>query len=277
MVQPTGLEAATDLGGPVPGHALASGPAAAAEPDGRWSLRYPDPEDAIAAAFVSAATGDPAAWECQDRRFLQQISARTDGSVAVDFGTGTGRLLPSLASSWTEVVAYDPDPTRLSRARALCGRLRLGNVTFASTPDEVRVHTRNRSAFILCSHVLQHVQVRHRAELVRTLSTLAGDTGRILLLFSGRHGATRYYVAGTNARYPHQAIAVAPERFDRWVLDGHAGLPVAHVAAREVVDVLTSSRRRVVVARPYRAFTFQLRTGTSVRCVLGHDWCVEAE
>jgi Methyltransferase domain len=249
----------------------------AAEPDGRRSLRYPDPEDAIAAAFVSAATRDPAAWERQDLQLLEQASSRTDGSVAVDFGTGTGRLLPSLASSWAEVVAYDPDPARLSRARRLCARLRLGNVRFAATPEEVRVHTGNRSAFILCSHVLQHVQVRRRAELVRTLSALAGDAGRILLLFSGRHGPTRYYVAGTSAPFPHQAIAVAPGRFDRWVLEGHAGLPVAHVAAREVVDLLTSSRRRVVVARPYRAFTFQLRTGASVRCVLGHDWCVEAE
>jgi Methyltransferase domain len=291
VAQPMHLGTTTDLGFATLGHATASSrtdqpvvqqavsspPPRSVEPDECASFRYADPDDVLAAAFVSAATSDASAWERNDYELLQQIRTRTDRAVAVDFGSGAGRLLPIMASGWTDVVAYDPDAMRLSRARELCDRLRLRNVRFASTPDEIRTRIGNRSAFVLCSHVLQHVQIRRRPELVRRLSALAGADGRILVLFSGRDGATRYYISGTRRSHPHQAIAVSADRFNRLILDGNVGLPAAHIDASEIIRLLASTRRRVLVAKPYRTFTFQLRTGQSVRCVPGYDWCIEAE
>jgi Methyltransferase domain len=238
---------------------------------------YSDPGDALAAAFMSAATSDTRGWIERDHQLLQQISMRTERKVAIDFGTGQGRLIPMLASLWSQVVAYDPDVTRLSQARDFCRRLQLQNVNLTSELDEIPVLIDGGPSLVLCSHVLQHIPSQQVPGLVQSLSNLSGNESRILLFLSGRARRARYYIAGTCSERPHEAIEVPRELFDQWTADGRQGLPVAHLETRGIVALLIRSGRRVIGAQPYRSFSFQLRVGESVECMQGKDWWIEAE
>jgi ArsR family transcriptional regulator len=110
--------------------------------------------------------------------------------LAVDVGTGEGRLLEVLAPLYNKVVAVDREPARLDRARRRVERRGFANVEFLNGElHSAELHARVAAAgfadAVFASRVLHHAP--RPAEAVTQLAGLACPGGAVVILDYAPH------------------------------------------------------------------------------------------
>lgn len=143
--------------------------------------------------------------------WIERLAAPRAGETVLDFGCGTGVLLPSWCLPGSTVFATD---LRLPFARELCRQLHIDQVTFlkpAELDEEIADGSLN---LIVAANVLEHVV--ERVDLLRLFGRKLAPNGRLII--SG---------PSENALY----------RLGRWLV-GFSG--DYHVAT--VVDVFNDAR-----------------------------------
>ena len=95
---------------------------------------------------------------------------------ALDFGCGVGRIVVPLAARCSSVVGVDVADSMLAKARALCDKLKLSNVSFVQSDDSLGgldgtfdlVHSYN---------VFQHIPPRRGRRLLQQLISRLNEDG----------------------------------------------------------------------------------------------------
>jgi DNA-binding transcriptional ArsR family regulator len=108
--------------------------------------------------------------------------------LAVDAGTGDGRLLDVLAPVYERVVAVDRSEAQLARARERIGARGFSNVTLVNgeldAPEVMRAVAAGADA-VFASRVLHHAP--RPARVVAQLALLCGPGGALVVLDYARH------------------------------------------------------------------------------------------
>jgi SAM-dependent methyltransferase len=102
---------------------------------------------------------------------------------ALDFGCGTGRLLPALAASAGEVVGVDVSDAMLAEARRNCDARSLANVALFKSDDGLS-QVPGRFDFIHCFIVFQHIPVARGIPLFARLLDRLEDGGIAAVQFT---------------------------------------------------------------------------------------------
>jgi len=108
--------------------------------------------------------------------WIERLAASKPGERTLDFGCGTGVLLPSWSKSGSKVYATD---LRLSFARILCRELKLVQVTLFP-PDELESRIPDATLdLVVAANVLEHVQ--DRVEILRMFGRKLNPCGRLVI------------------------------------------------------------------------------------------------
>jgi DNA-binding transcriptional ArsR family regulator/SAM-dependent methyltransferase len=111
-------------------------------------------------------------------------------SLAIEVGTGDGRLLEALAPVFERVVAVDREDAQLERARQRLARrghrnVELHKLDFTDSVALASIPGVGQADAVFASRVLHHAP--RPVETVRTLASLARPGGHILVLDYVRH------------------------------------------------------------------------------------------
>jgi len=143
---------------------------------------YPDINDVITATFVEKYFGVER-WYKEEEIMLNIVKAelkKRDGiNLAVDIGTGQGRLVPWILSFSKRVVALDLDIIRLIIAKRVNHSLN----TSCLLGDGCFIPLKNSCAdFVLLSHVIQHIPTYKLPELLTELRRILRNHGNALIM-----------------------------------------------------------------------------------------------
>ncbi len=110
------------------------------------------------------------------------------GLRVADVGTGTGALLPLLATAADEVIAFDASAAMLRRARRLCRDAQLHNVRCERADVTALPVADGELDAVTCSMVLHHVA--RPAVAIAELARVIRPGGQVVLLEFTRHNLT---------------------------------------------------------------------------------------
>ena len=135
---------------------------------------------------------------------FDELSIRTSGNRALDFGCGVGRVTQALARRFNQVTGVDISETMIERARALSGSS--SQLQFTHLKDgRLRIFKDASFDFIYSARVLQHVPERLIQSYIRELLRLLAPGGTLAFQLPCRtRGADP-----EQARLPHEAYQAA--------------------------------------------------------------------
>jgi len=126
---------------------------------------YPDIDDKITKAFIKENEPFPSYWEKSEENVLKLIKektrkhlSRSKDSWLLDAGCGTGRLLPEFQRYFSNILAIDPDPLQIDKAKKIAkNKGFIEKVVFKVTSAEQLDWKEESVDVILSSHIIQHV------------------------------------------------------------------------------------------------------------------------
>jgi SAM-dependent methyltransferase len=205
---------------------------------------YPDPTDEITAAMISNVVAEADYWRLSEQQALAVVERALKGWVAdrrarlaVDVGTGFGRLLPWLATCAERIVATDPDERRL--AGAVRAASQMNNVEFA----ELDAVAASVADLILCSHIIQHVPLAVQDTLFANISRVATDRAALVVSYAQATSGDRYVVESIK-HGEHHVDEIDETSFNEYATnpgraDGEILLPIRYVDSESVERALS--------------------------------------
>ncbi|WP_242394873.1 class I SAM-dependent methyltransferase [Anaeromyxobacter oryzisoli] len=156
-------------------------------------------------------------------QFIRNIRSACDldGKAVLEIGCGSGRITRDLAASAREVVAIDPDPVALDRARA---RVAGANVLFVcSSAADLGLAGRTFDVAIF-SLSLHHVALEFMDASLLAAARAVSAGGRIIVIEPGDEGTlieaeTRFDVGDGDERRAKAAAQEALRRLKGWTVD----------------------------------------------------------
>ena len=222
---------------------------------------YPDIGDRVTAAFIKDNEPFLGYWERSEKYILSLVKkrirsnqhiSRSTGSVFLDAGCGTGRLLPEFEEYFSRLVAIDPDSSQVEKAKNLVNELGFADkVTFQVKSIAELDCDRNTFDIILCNHVLQHVHTNSVPAIMQKFGAVLKEQG--LLFITATH-STRdydYYVKAYLEGCEAVETEIGEEGFDSLVSDGKGILPIRFFAIRNLVRLLRDSGFELLDFRSY--------------------------
>lgn len=157
---------------------------------------YPDPNDVITYATIAQYTNtEQDYWQKSEELILDKVAdyiqkSNTSKDAMLDVGCGEGRLLKRFNAIYKNMTALDPDKVRLNNIdlKALEGTVTTHNTSLSD------FETKQKYDFIVCSHIIQHINTLEVEPFIAKLSSLMSRDG---LLFLSTNHSTKdhdYYI-----------------------------------------------------------------------------------
>jgi len=152
---------------------------------------WKDPRATIACAYVDNDMGYCTHGAHAVADVLQALDIKPSDalrSTILDFGSGTGRISRILSRHFLSVVAYDPSPQCMERARKeqqLCFPLHFPSLTLAGSWDQVPPYL----DFACAVNVFEHLDGPSQGEAMLRVSAALRPGGRAVLWLSRHHNA----------------------------------------------------------------------------------------
>ena len=167
---------------------------------------------------------------------LGAVSALVDRRLQViDIGTGTGALLPLLASAVDRVVAVDNSEAMLAKARALCERSGLTAVEFQRADILSLPFADANFDAAYCSMVLHHVA--RPAAAVAEMARVVRPGGKVVII-----AFTKHNLSWMRDELAHQWLGFEREEIER-LCRGSGLEPQRYVVRRRTADQTGKARR----------------------------------
>ena len=211
--------------------------------------QYPDACDKVTIAFIRKNEPFKGYWEKSEnyilgkmKKWIQSCVDRSTNAVFLDAGCGTGRLLPELEAYFNSILAIDPDPTQIERAKDLVEEHGFHDkVAFQAASIEGLKCKKETFDVILCSHVLQHVTGSSVQPTLQRLAEVLNPSGLLFITttHSGRNHDyfVKAYLRGSEAVEEE----IGREEFDSLVLNGENILPIHFFTMGTILRLLESS------------------------------------
>lgn len=160
--------------------------------------KYPDKNDKITYRLIDSVEPYANYWYLSEQRILNAIK-KTVGDKnlrMLDAGCGEGRLVKEFLGCFDEITAIDPDDERITKAMDLLKSELSANVEFINTSIENfadAVEYRQKFDVIICSHIIQHLDIEKTNEILSALRQLLKPSGTLHLTTTHSQIGKEYY------------------------------------------------------------------------------------
>jgi len=211
--------------------------------------QYPDRKDEMTAENIRRIELYPGYWEESEKNILnivkKLIKVNAGHDRFLDAGCGEGRLIPVFEGLFDEIVAIDPDQERLNAAERLILDRGLAKKTTLKQAAIEDFEDNNRFDFILCSHVLQHVNTDAVPLILKKLKKLMRKNGMICITTCHSTTENGYFVKNT-FKYSHQsAEVITKDEFNSLINSGDV-LPVHFFEFEDLSHLLEINGLKII-------------------------------
>ncbi|MDH5266489.1 MAG: class I SAM-dependent methyltransferase [Candidatus Bathyarchaeota archaeon] len=210
---------------------------------------YPDIDDKITASLMKEREPFEGYWEKSEKKVLNLIKEsiqehvkKTADSWFLDAGCGTGRLLPKFERHFNHILAIDPDPTQIKKAKSLVKKGGFAHkVVFQVTSIEKLDWRKESIDVILCSHILQHVQTDSVPLILRKFEELTKKEGLLFIMATHSREKCDYYVKEylENSKVVEERIE--KEEFNSLIFNEKNILPLRFFSRKSIIKELENS------------------------------------
>jgi ubiquinone/menaquinone biosynthesis C-methylase UbiE len=194
---------------------------------------YPDANDALTAALIRQKEPYPNYWELSEHKILKKIQQEIkkhpmpQSSWLLDAGCGTGRLLPTFESCFSNILAVDPDVAQIEKAKktARDGRFE-GKVTFEVASAEQLKREKESIDVVLCSHVIQHATATSVEKILGKFYDVLRPNGFVFILTAHSTKKTDYYVKEQLINSKNVAEKIGEDEFNCLINNNQNILPI---------------------------------------------------
>lgn len=155
---------------------------------------YPDLKDEITCEFIGINEPYEGYWVESENYILELMKKHIDENTPnekislLDAGCGEGRLTAYFSKYFDQILAIDPDKSRLSTAKDIIQSLGVSDkVRFDDAPIE-ELEEQEKFDVILCSHILQHMHTELIQEVISKFKRMLKEQG--LLFITTCHSTT---------------------------------------------------------------------------------------
>jgi len=159
---------------------------------------YPDRNDKITYSLIDSVEPYTNYWYLSEQKILNLIKRTlvNKNLRMLDAGCGEGRLVSEFLGYFDEIIAIDPDIQRINKAIDLIGSESSANVKFINTSIEHFAESeeyRQKFDVIICSHIIQHVDIAKTSQILNALKQLLKPSGTLHLTTTHSQIGKEYY------------------------------------------------------------------------------------
>lgn len=233
--------------------------------------RYSDVGDRGALAVIDHNQIPHSEWHSLDFSELHRVASALTIRHALDVGSGSGRMLPSLMRHAERVAIVEPDDQRRAEALAVAVAVASKVATAVGGCHSTVADLRQGGVFdfILVSHVLQHLSDRESDKLIGSLRAVAHRTSTLLITAPLSFARRVDLLVDDNGKATRTAREANNDR-----QKAVGTTLVVHRTILELRDILEAHRFQIRQIRPYRPFSYPVlgepsATGIDMSVVCG--------
>jgi SAM-dependent methyltransferase len=216
--------------------------------------RYPDLDDNVTTSLIDSQESKKGDWERNEKDLLDKTSKYLQGNRRewlFDAGCGTGRLIPLFECFFNRVLAVDPDPTQILKAKQLTENLNLtSKVTLKVAPIESLDWQKETIDVILCSHVIQHVNTETVKLILQKFYTLSKPNG-LLILTTAYAPAQDYYMINYLKQSKFFEHQITKDEFNGLITNEAAKLPIHFFSTETLQTLMKNAGFTCLEIQPY--------------------------
>lgn len=215
----------------------------------RKNYLYPDIDDKITVSLIKEKEPFKGYWEKSEKKilnlvkeFIQKRIKKVTNSWFLDAGCGTGRLLPEFERYFNNILAIDPDPAQIEKARDLVKEYGFADkVVFQATSIEKIDWKKENINVILCSHVLQHVHTDSVPLILRKFNKLCAKEGLLFIMTTHSRKECDYYVKEYLKDSKVVEERIEKEEFNSLIFNERNILPLRFFSRKSITEVVQKS------------------------------------
>jgi 2-polyprenyl-3-methyl-5-hydroxy-6-metoxy-1,4-benzoquinol methylase len=224
---------------------------------------YPDVNDEITKAYIRENEPFSNYWERSEEKVLSLIKEkiekhlpRSRDSWLLDAGCGTGRLLPEFQKYFSNILAIDPDPLQIEKARETA-RINgfADKVVFKMTSAELLDWKEESVDVILSSHVIQHVHTKTVPKILSKFQTVLKSDGLLFIMTTHSRRDRGYYVKAILKGSKTVEQKISKEEFNSLVIDDQNILPIHFFSLQTLQNILENSGFILIQHRSYHVLS----------------------
>lgn len=213
---------------------------------GRKNYFYPDVDDKTTASLIAEKEPFKEYWFKSERlvlnlmkKFIENCIEKTTESWFLDVGCGTGRLIPEFERYFDHILAIDPDPAQIEKAKNLAEKHGFADkVMFQSTSIEKLDWKTKSIDVILCSHVLQHVHTDSVSLILQKCEELTKKGGLLFITTTHSREKNDYYVKAYLKDSQVVEERIEKDEFNAIIFNERNILPLHFFSRRNLVEAL---------------------------------------
>lgn len=218
---------------------------------------YPDIDDALTTSLINLIEPFEGYWEQSERYILNIIKkylqkrARKENSFFLDAGCGDGRLLSEFKGFFDNVVAIDPDIKRLQIAEeSLQKQVTSSKISFKPIAIE-QLDDNQKFDFILCSHVLQHINADNVQLILRKLKSLLKKNGLLAIMTGHSDSNQDKYLKNYFKNSEIIEEIISKEEFNSLICNNSRVLPIHLFSSQNITQILTNLHLKILEIKSF--------------------------
>ena len=220
---------------------------------------YPDIDDKITKAFIKENEPFPSYWEKSEENVLKLIKektrkhlSRSKDSWLLDAGCGTGRLLPEFQRYFSNILAIDPDPLQIDKAKKIAkNKGFVEKVVFKVTSAEQLDWKEESVDVILSSHIIQHVHTETIQRILCKFHKVLKSDGLLFIMTTHSRKNRGYYAKAILKGSKSIEQKIGKEEFNSLIINNQNILPIHFFSVQNLENILKNSGFILIQYRSY--------------------------
>jgi 2-polyprenyl-3-methyl-5-hydroxy-6-metoxy-1,4-benzoquinol methylase len=220
---------------------------------------YPDIDDKITNTLIKESEPFPSYWKRSEEDVLKIIKdkiekhlSRSEDSWLLDAGCGTGRLLPEIQTYFSNILALDPDPLQIDKAKKIAKNRGLADkVVFKVTSAEQLDWKEESFDVILSSHIIQHVHTEIIPKILRKFHKVLKPDGLLFIMTTHSRKDRGYYVKAVLKGSKSIEQKIGKEEFNSLIINDQNILPIHFFSVKNLQNILKNSGFILIQYRSY--------------------------
>lgn len=210
---------------------------------------YPDVNDKLTQAFIKENEPFPGYWERSEEDILALIKAKIEKNFGksedlwlLDAGCGTGRLLPKFQKYFSNILAIDPDPLQINKAKKLAKNNGFAEkVVFKVTSAEQLDWEKESINVILSSHIIQHVHSETISKILHKFHEILKSNGLLFIMTTHSRRNYGYYKKGILRGSKSFEQRITKKEFNSLITNNQNILPIHFFSVQNLENILRKS------------------------------------
>lgn len=220
---------------------------------------YPDVNDKITEAFIKENEPFPNYWKRSEENVLTLIKekiekhlSRSEDSWLLDAGCGTGRLLPEFQKYFSNILAIDPDPLQIDKAKKIAKNKGFADkVVFKITSAEQLDWKEESVDVIFSSHIIQHVHTETIPKILGKFHKVLKADGLLFVMTTHSRKNRGYYAKAILKGSKCSEQKISKKKFNSLIINNQNILPIHFFSVQNLENILKNSGFILIEYRSY--------------------------